>query len=121
MPRRNNRKRRMQPLQIDLPPEERDSILDRLASALAARRLEVPAILALELHKPLAFLGSQALIVFTPLLAPAIGLERMQKASRLLERPENIERLIVRIEALVEERDRGSAPAEGARRPGGSG
>ena len=101
----------MQPLQIDLPPEERDGILDRIAEALVVRRLEVPAILALELHKPLAFVGSQALIVFTPLLAPALGLERMQKATRLLEERDNLERLIQRIEQRVEERD---APAEGA-------
>ena len=104
----------MHPLQIDLAPEERNGILDRIARALTARRLEVPAILALELHKPLAFLGSQALIVFTPLLAPAVGLENMQKATRLLDDRENIERLIVRIEALVEERDRGEAPIQGA-------
>ena len=101
----------MQPLQIDLSPEERDGILDRIAEALVVRRLEVPAILALELHKPLAFVASQALIVFTPLLAPALGLERMQKATRLLEDRGNLERLIERIEQRVEERD---APAEGA-------
>ena len=47
----------MLPLQIDLPQEERDSLLDRLARAVTERRLEVPVILALELHKPLAFLG----------------------------------------------------------------
>lgn len=102
----------MLPLQIDLPEEERDSLLDRLARAVTERRLEVPVILALELHKPLAFLGSQALVVFTPLLAPALGLERLQKATRLLEDPENIERLIVRIEARVEARD-GRLPAAG--------
>ena len=101
----------MQPLQIDLSPEERDGILDRIAEALVVRRLEVPAILALELHKPLAFVASQALIVITPLLAPALGLERMQKATRLLEDRGNLERLIERIEQRVEERD---APAEGA-------
>lgn len=107
---------RMLPLQIDLPEEERDRILDRAARGVTERRLEVPAILALELHRPLAFLGSQALIVFTPLLAPAIGLENLQKVTRLLEDRDNIERLIERIEERVELRDRrppAAAPGAG--------
>lgn len=108
---------RMLPLQIDVPPEERDRIFERVAGAVTDRRLEVPAILTLELHKPLAFLGSQALIVFTPLLAPAIGLENLQKASHLLADRDNLERLIEHIERRVEERDRkpeaaGEAPAQ---------
>ena len=95
----------MLPLQAEVTAEERDQILDRIARQVAGRRLEVPAVLALELHRPLTFLGSQALIVFTPLLAPAFGLENLQKVSTLLEDRGNLDRLIDRIEELAATRD----------------
>ena len=92
----------MLPLESELPSEERDRLLERAAQEVVRRRLEVPTILALELHRPLAFLGSQALVVFTPLLAPAFGLSNLQKLSRLLEERANLDRLIDRIEELAE-------------------
>ena len=88
-------------LESDLPPEERDCMLDRVAREVVRRRLEVPAVLALEMHRPLTFLGSQALVVFTPMLAPAFGLENLQKLSKLLEDRENLDRLIDRIEDMA--------------------
>jgi hypothetical protein len=91
----------MPPLELELTDEDRDQLLERAAQAVIRRRMEVPAVLALELHRPLTFLGSQALIVFTPMLASAFGLENMQKLSRLLEDRGNIDRLIDRIEDLA--------------------
>jgi hypothetical protein len=88
----------MLPLEIDLTPADRDQLLDRLASEVTRRRMETPAILALELQRPLTFLGSQALVVFTPMLAPAFGLQNVQRLQKLLEDRENLDRLIDRIE-----------------------
>lgn len=90
----------MLPLASDLPPDERDHLLERAAQEVVRRRLEVPTILALELHRPLAFLSSQALVVFTPLLAPAFGWQNLQKLTLLLEDRANLDRLIDRIEAI---------------------
>ena len=95
----------MLPIEAEVTPEERDRILDRVAQEVTRRRLEVPAGLALELHRPLTFLGSQALIVFTPLLGPAFGLENLQKVSKLLEDRANLDRLMDRIEDLAAARD----------------
>ena len=95
----------MLPIEAEVTPEERDRILDRVALEVTRRRLEVPAVLALELHRPLTFLGSQALIVFTPLLGPAFGLENLQKVSKLLEDRANLDRLMDRIEDLAAARD----------------
>ena len=95
----------MLPIEAEVTPEERDRILDRVAREVTRRRLEVPAILALELHRPLTFLGSQALVVFTPLLAPAFGVENLQKVSKLLEDRGNLDRLMERIEELVATRN----------------
>ena len=92
------------PLETELTSDERDQILDRAAREVARRRLEVPAVLWLELHRPLTFAMSQALVLFTPLLGPAFGLDNMQKLSKLLEDRSNLDRLIDRIEDLVEER-----------------
>jgi hypothetical protein len=88
----------MLPLEIDLTPADRDQLLDRLAAAVTRRRMETPAIVALEMHRPLTFLGSQALVVFTPMLAPAFGLENLQRLQKLLEDRNNLDRLIDRIE-----------------------
>ena len=95
--------------------EERDSLLDRAAAEVARRRLEVPAVFALEMHRPMVFLGSQALAVFTPFLAPAFGLESLQKLYGLMEDRDNLDRLIHRIEDLAARRDAEAQPcAEGA-------
>jgi hypothetical protein len=94
----------MLPLEAELSRQERDEILDRLARQVTRRRLEVPAMLALEMHRPLTFLGSQALVVFTPMLAPLFGLDNLQKLSKLLEEQENLDRLLDRIDELVAER-----------------
>ncbi len=97
----------MLPLTSDEPLDvgQRDALLARLAGAVADRRMECPAILALEMHRPLSFLGSQMLAVLTPMLAPAVGLQNMNLAYRLLEDPDNVNRLIDEIEARAAARD----------------
>ncbi|MFN7019283.1 MAG: hypothetical protein ACK4RG_08455, partial [Fimbriimonadales bacterium] len=68
------------------------------------RGLSAPAVLFLELHKPFAFIGSQAGVVFAPFLAPFFGFERVDIYTQLLSERENWDRLIERIEELSEER-----------------
>jgi len=99
------------PLQAELEPAERDAMIERLARRVTGRRLEVPVILALEMHRPLAFLGSQALVVFTPMLAPAFGVDNLQRLSLLMEDRANLDRMIDRIEELAAARE---APAGGS-------
>jgi hypothetical protein len=89
-----------------LPAEERERLLDKLAKAVVGRGLETPAILALEMHKPLAFLGAQTLIVATPMLGPLLGLERMQTLSRLLNEPGSVDALVRRIDEVSAARAR---------------
>lgn len=89
------------PIERELPTEERDRLLDSAARAVVRRRLEVPAVLLLELNRPLTYLGSQALVLFTPLLGAAVGVETLQKLAKLLEDRENLDRLIDRIETLA--------------------
>lgn len=81
-----------------LPETEREELLERAATLVVSRGLSIPAILVLEMHRPLAFMLSQAMIALTPLFGPLLGLPRLQKLSRLLAEPGGVEALIHRIE-----------------------
>ena len=89
----------------ELSSEERDRLIDELARKIVSRGLETPAILFLEMHKPVSFLASQSLLVASPFLAPIFGIEGVEKYSRLFGSQENVELLIRRIENLAEEKD----------------
>jgi acyl-CoA reductase-like NAD-dependent aldehyde dehydrogenase len=82
----------------ELGPEETEALIEKAASAISKRKLEVPAILVLEMHKPLSFVASQATVAMSPFLIPMLGFERIQDAIHLLQRRENVERLICKLE-----------------------
>jgi len=84
-------------------------ILDRLASWVVAKRMTVPAILFLESHRPLSFVGSQAMIMASPiahffepflqsLIGPGYGHRIYERFAEMMEDRENFERLIIAIE-----------------------
>ena len=74
------------------------SDLERLACAIEDRGCVAPALLFLEMHRPLRGLSSVVLQGFAPLAAPFFGVERLQRLQRLLEQPEIIDALIRRLE-----------------------
>jgi hypothetical protein len=88
----------------ELSDEERDRWIEKLADGVVKRGMEAPAILFLEMHKPLTFIASQSLVVGSPFIAPFVGIENVQAASKLMAKRENVERLIDRIEEMREER-----------------
>jgi hypothetical protein len=75
----------------------REQMIGRLAGWIAARGLESPAILFFELSKPLALLGSQALLVLQPLLGGALD-----KWAELLEDPATIDQILDQLDRSVE-------------------
>lgn len=89
-----------------LTDTERDEMIEKIALNIHRRGLETPAILFLEMHKPLSFFASQTLIVTSPLIAPIVGFDRVSSASRLLESRANVELLIQRLEQLASTRNR---------------
>lgn len=93
--------------------EEQSRLVDQLAGRVVERRLETAATLFLEMHKPIAFLGGQALYAAAPILGTLFGYEHMQRLAAFMERPENVEELLLRIEEMCRERDsaRSDAPA----------
>ena len=75
---------------------ERDRLLERIVAGVRKWRMEVPAMLFLESTGPLSNIAGQGLVAFSPLVAPILpsGISSVQKAHKLLEKPENIQRLI---------------------------
>jgi len=87
------------------PPRapEDEALLDRLAVLIVRHRMTVPAIFFLESVKPLSFLGSQALHFFEPMVRAFFNVQDYERFALLMERRENLEALLVRIEARDDE------------------
>jgi hypothetical protein len=85
--------------ETDLTEEERNRLLDNAAEQVRKRRLEVPAVAFLELHKPMAGVAGAAGVVMAPFLVPLLGFSAVNDYSRLFSKRENIEDLMKRLEA----------------------
>ena len=79
-----------------LSDADRDRMLGKIAAAVRKWRLEVPFILFLESSAPLGHIAGQGLIAFSPFVAPMMpgGINGVQRLSKLLENPQNVQRLI---------------------------
>ncbi len=81
-----------------------EQLLEKAARVVVERGMEVPAILFLEMHKPLASLIGHAIWVTLPVWALFFGVATTNALGALLSNPERVERLIQRIEELSAER-----------------
>jgi hypothetical protein len=86
------------------PDEERaereakqSDLIDRLARAVVARRLEAPAVLFLELNRPLGFIFSQATCFARPFLAFFLPTADVEAAAQVLDNPSALDALLTRI------------------------
>ncbi len=91
-------------------------LIEKVAAAIVARGMTTPAIFLLESSKPLSFLGSQALHFLEPFVRSLLDAPSYTRFAKALEDRENVERLLVRIEALDEEARRGTRAASAAAR-----
>ena len=82
----------------ELTPEEEERLLEKAASEILRRKMQTPAILALEAHKPLSNVIAQSMIVFSGFLIPFLGFQNVNDYSRLLQKRENVEKLICLLE-----------------------
>lgn len=83
----------------ELTEEETENLLEKAAEEIRKRRLEAPAILFLEMHKPLAYVGANASLVMAPFAVPFVGYDFVNNYSRLLAERSNVERLIRKLES----------------------
>ena len=92
------------PMTLDeIPESEQQALLEKVATQIVKRRLTVPAIIALEICKPLNFLGSQVLIAFNPFVHSIFNSADYQKFALIIEKDANVESLIKLIEDLDKE------------------
>ena len=89
------------PLILDeIPQDEQRELLEKIAMQVVKRRLTAPAILFLEMCKPLNFLGSQVLIALNPFVQVVFNTTEYQKFALIIEKDANVELLIRLMEEL---------------------
>ncbi len=71
---------------------------EKLAHKITHLGLTTPAILLLEAHKPLAFVGSQLLLVAQPTLNLFVSVDLTRNMADMLADPIQIEALITQLE-----------------------
>jgi hypothetical protein len=75
-----------------------EELIESLSDFVIERGLEAPAVLFLEMNKPLGFVASQFTIMASPFAALLFGIDKIGQFSKLLSKRESIEELITRIE-----------------------
>jgi hypothetical protein len=104
----------------DLTIERRDRLLSHAAEWVVRKGLEAPAILFLEMHKPLTTLASVGYAFAQPPLMMFFGFKRTEEVRLLLSRRENVELLIDRIERQSEARRQAQKTVAGRRADAGA-
>jgi len=75
-------------------------VVEKLARAVVARRLEAPAALFLELNRPIGFLFSQAAFFARPFLSFFLRPEDVEAAAEVLDDPRALDQLLDRMGEL---------------------
>lgn len=84
----------------------------KMTEQIKKRGLEVPAVMFLEMHKPLANVFGQASIALTPFLAPMLGMANVHDYGRFFMQRDNFEQLIQSLESKDDDTDGGTATEE---------
>lgn len=75
-----------------------DELIERIAAWIDKKSLTVPAVLYLELHKPIAGFASAFVSFLAPGLDWILGEKRVEDLANILQDRREVERLIARIE-----------------------
>ena len=76
--------------------------LQKVATFIVKRRLTAPAVLTLEMCKPLHLIGGQLMIALNPFVQVIFNTTDFQKFALIIEQDQNLERLIQLIEQTSE-------------------
>jgi len=85
------------------PTEDQRSIVDRLCREVVRRRLTTPALLYLEVSRPLNYVGSQILHFFRPILSVMLDTRQYEQFASFLENRGSVDYLVARIEHFENE------------------
>lgn len=78
---------------------EQDTFLDQITDVICRQGLRVPALIALETGRPLAFLGGQLLWLAQPALSLFLPNQALRHTALLLENDAAVTALATRLEA----------------------
>jgi hypothetical protein len=84
------------------PTDQQREILDRVCQEVVRRRMTTPALMFLEMSRPLNFLGSQAMHFFQPIVSAVADAKGYEQVAMFLERRGSIEYVCRRIEHFDE-------------------
>lgn len=87
---------------INLSPQDQ-KILTNLATRIHKTGFVTPAVIFMEMTKPLALLGSHAMVFFGPIVNAFIRTDGYYRLAEIFEKPDSVEFLLVEIERLEKE------------------
>lgn len=87
--------------------ESDKNVITELAQKIVRHNMTVPAILFLEAYRPLSFVGSQAMLVFKPIVSLIHSMKSYDVIQRILEERDGIELVIREIERIEREKEKG--------------
>jgi hypothetical protein len=82
----------------ELTEEQTQTLVDKCANEIRRRQLEAPAIVFFEMHKPISNVFAHAGLTLAPFLVPLFGFDFVNDYSNLLQKRDNVERLIQMLE-----------------------
>ena len=88
------------------PNEIQKKALDKLCKGIIRRGLTTPAIIGVEMGRPLNFIGSQTMHFFTPLITAFVPTESWKAMAEFLEHRGSVDWIRNRIEELENEMDK---------------
>jgi hypothetical protein len=83
-----------------LDAARRQQIIDRMARRIAGLGMTAPAVLFLEMNKPLAFLGAQLLLCAQPFLSMTFDDADLRDFAEIIQDRAGVEQLIGRLESI---------------------
>ena len=93
---------------VEVTPEEQEEMIQKIAQTIHKYGMDVAAILMIESVRPLTFIGAQMGRLFLSPLLPAISEDvgiSGEKFFQIMEKRENVEKLIQAIEKLTQEKE----------------
>ena len=99
------------------PTERQMELVDIVCKAVVRRGMIVPALMALEMSRPLNFVASQAMHFFRPIISVILDGPSIGEFATFLEQRGSIEYLCRRIEALDKEHDSKTSTKDDERHP----
>ena len=73
-------------------------IVERLAREIVRRRMTTPALLALEMGRPLNYIGSQAMVFLQPIVSVLFDTDGYEAFAKFMEQRKSVDYLCDRIE-----------------------